>query len=72
MKQEISLKTIIGLRLFLCVFCHFPILCTLSEVILKCIDSRSLLSDVHLLIMSLDKKVLLILHVLTKEIEYNI
>ena len=44
----------------------------MSEVILNCIDSLSLLSAVQALIMSLDKTLLLNLHVITKEIEYNI
>ena len=58
--------------MFPCVFCHFPIWCPVSEAILDCIDSWSLLSAVQPLITSLDKKLLLILHVLTKEIEYYI
>ena len=48
--------------MFPCVFCNFPIWCPLSEVILNCIDSWSLLSAVQTLIMSLDKKLWLILH----------
>ena len=51
---------------------YVSICCPLSEIILNCIDSRSLLSAVQSLIMSLDKKLLLILHVITKVIEYNI
>ena len=58
--------------LFPCVFWHFPIWCHSWEVILNCIDSWSLLSAVQTLIISMYKKLLLILHVITKEIEYNI
>ena len=46
-------------------FCHFPLWCPLSEAILNCVYFYSLLSAVLLLIVSLDKKLLLILHVLS-------
>ena len=53
-------------------FCHFRIWCSLSGVILECINSWSLLFALQLLIMPLGKKLLLNLHVITEETEFNI
>ena len=59
--------------MFPCVFVSLSYIVSLvRSKTLNCIDSWSLLSAVESLIMSADKKLLLILHVITKEIEYNI